>query len=57
MNPPISMQLQGEQEIIVDLANLTVVDGGAPSRIVRRVRRWAASHQTELVLCWDRYPA
>jgi hypothetical protein len=46
--------IAGKHEIIVDLANLTVVDGAAPSRIVRRARSWAARHRNELALCWSR---
>jgi hypothetical protein len=46
--------IAGEHEIIVDLANLSVIDGSAPGRTIRRVRTWAARHRNELALCWDR---
>ena len=52
--PAYSHAIAGEHEIIVDLASLSVIDGAAPNRIVRRVRAWAARHRTELSLCWDR---
>jgi hypothetical protein len=46
--------MAGEHEIIVDLASLSVIDGAAPNRMIRRVRTWAAGHRNELALCWDR---
>jgi hypothetical protein len=34
--------IAGEHEIIVDLANLSVIDGSAPGRTIRRVLTWAS---------------
>ena len=41
-NPPISTRLQGSTRSSWILPTLSVIDGAAPNRMIRRVRTWAA---------------
>jgi hypothetical protein len=52
--PPHFHALAGEDEIVVDIANLRVVAGHGPPAMLRRVRAWARRHQPALALCWVR---
>jgi hypothetical protein len=46
--------IAAEDEIVVAIADMSVIAGHAPPQVVRRVRRWALRHQGELALCWVR---
>ena len=39
----------GEQEVVLDLATLTVIAGTAPTRVVEMVVEWARQHHAELM--------
>ncbi len=46
--------IAGEDEIVVGIADLSVIAGTAPAAVIRRVRAWARRRQGELALCWVR---
>lgn len=53
LGPRISAIYQNS-ELIVDIANLRVLDGTSPARVRDMVLEWARSHREELLESWTR---
>lgn len=43
----------GEQEVVLDVATLTVIAGTAPARVVEMVVEWARQHHAELMHAFE----
>ena len=52
--PPHFHAEYGDDEVLIDIANLTVYRGALSPRAVALVLEWAALHRDELRRNWDR---
>lgn len=52
--PPHFHADYGGVQALIEIGNLTVLSGKLPSRALGLVREWAALHQEELRLAWER---
>lgn len=52
-NPPHFHFTYGEYECIMYLDDW-VIEGKAPSKVIKRVERWATENETELKLAWEK---
>ena len=46
--------LYRDQELLVSIDELRIIQGDAPSRVREMVLEWAAAHQAELQVAWNR---
>ena len=53
-NPPHLHAQYGDAECLVNILNLTVIEGKIPSRALGMVIEWAALHQQELLDNWEK---
>ena len=51
--PPHFHVRYGPQKAIVDIRNLTVLQGYLSSRVFNLVKEWATEHQSELFANWE----
>jgi hypothetical protein len=51
--PPHFHVRYGNQKAIVDIHNLTVLQGYLSSRVLNLVKEWATEHQSELLENWE----
>lgn len=52
--PPHFHARYGDAEIRIDITTFTVMTGSLPAARQRKLLRWAAAHQDELVRNWER---
>ena len=52
-NPPHFHAEHGEFVVTVEISTIKVDRGRFPSRMSRRLLRWAGEHQRELMTAWD----
>lgn len=52
--PPHFHAIYGDDELIVGISPIAVLQGQAKSRVRSLVVEWAALHQQELLLNWER---
>lgn len=53
-NPPHFHAEYGEHEVLVSINTLAVLSGSLPARGLGLVAEWAALHQQQLRIAWDR---
>ena len=53
-NPPHFHAEYGSEQVVVDIANLSIIAGKLPPRAIGLVAEWASSHQAELSAAWLR---
>jgi hypothetical protein len=53
-SPPHFHAMYGENELVVAISPIRVLEGRASSRVQSMVLEWAALHQEELLLDWER---
>ncbi len=51
--PPHFHAVYAEYEALVDIRNLTVIEGNLPNRALSMVIEWANQHQQELLEDWE----
>ncbi len=51
--PPHFHAVYAEYEALVDIRNLTVIEGTLPNRALSMVMEWASQHQQELLEDWE----
>ncbi len=52
-NPPHFHAKYGDDEVIIEIKNLTVIEGFIPSRALGLVIEWAVQHKQELLENWN----
>jgi uncharacterized protein DUF4160 len=53
-NPPHFHAEYGEYEVLIDITTLAIMSGRLPARALGMVTEWAALHQQELRVAWER---
>ena len=51
--PPHFHARYGEHQVIIKIADLSILDGSFPPRAVGLVMEWASIHQDELIKNWE----
>ena len=51
--PPHFHAEHGDDEAVIDIMNLTVIDGSLPSKLLKLVLQWAGQHQQDLLDDWQ----
>lgn len=52
-NPPHIHFLYGEHNGVIDLQNLTMIEGDLPGKALSMALEWTAQHQDELMEMWQ----
>ncbi|HMH51286.1 MAG TPA: DUF4160 domain-containing protein [Candidatus Acidoferrum sp.] len=53
-NPPHFHAEYGEYEVLINVTTLAIMSGRLPARALGMVTEWAALHQGELRIAWER---
>jgi hypothetical protein len=53
-NPPHFHALYGGCKASIGIRDLSIIEGSLPPRALGLVMEWAAMHQAELMVCWER---
>ncbi len=55
-NPPhFHVIVSGGEEALIAIADLSLLGGNVPAKVLKSAVKWAAAHRPELIEAWNRF--